>query len=208
MGKFDTAILLAGGQSSRMGFDKQFLSVDNQQLIHGIIEQLNSIFSDLIIVTNRSDAYKKYPFRIVEDEIIGFGPLSGIHAGLKHSDSLYNYMIACDMPFINRDYVHHMINIIEGTEEKIDAVITRYGQWIEPFNSFYCKDLVSTIEQHVKSGERKIHSLLIKSNVFYVAEEEARKFSPDWNMFMNINTMEDIGKYLKIHELLVYNRKV
>ncbi len=200
MGNFDTAILLAGGQSSRMGFDKQFLTLDNKQLVQGIIRELTSIFDDLIIVTNRPEAYEAYPYKIVEDELLGFGPLSGIHAGLKNSSSLYNYVIACDMPFINREYIDYMIGIIKDSQEKLEGVITLYGDWIEPFNSFYIKDFAHAIESYVKKGKRKIYPLLKECNIHYVSEQEARKFSPDWNMFMNINTTEDIVRYQNIHK--------
>ena len=200
MGNFDTAILLAGGQSSRMGFDKQFLTVDNRQLVHGIIKELSSIFKDIIIVTNKPEAYREYPFQIVEDELLGFGPLSGIHAGLIHSNSLYNYVIACDMPFINKEYIFHMIDIIKASQEKLDGVITLYGDWIEPFNSFYIKDFAHKIEGYVNKGKRKIYPLLRECNIHYVPEQEAKNFSPDWNMFMNINTREDIIRYQNIHK--------
>ncbi len=201
MKNFDTAIILAGGQSSRMGFDKQFLTVDNNLIVHGIIKELSSIFNELIIVTHKPEVYRNYSYKIVEDELLGFGPLSGIHAGLKNSNSLYNYIIGCDMPFINKTYIDYMISIIKDSPEKLDGVITLYEDWIEPFNSFYIKDFANSIENYVKTGKPKIYPLLKKCNIHYVPEKEARKFSPTWQMFMNINTPEDIQNYREIISL-------
>ncbi|MGE5630516.1 MAG: molybdenum cofactor guanylyltransferase [Caulobacteraceae bacterium] len=197
----DTAIILAGGRSSRMGFDKQFLKLKEKYLIEALIDKLRSMFSEIVIVTNRPDRYVKYNCIIAEDEVQGFGPVAGIHAGLKKTSSLYNYIIACDMPFINREYIRYMKGLIMGHSGEVDAVITRLGEWIEPFNAFYSKRLIDRIEVNMQKGYRQINSLFSDSTVLYVEEAKAREYSPDWDMFANLNTMKDykaaLGKMLQ-----------
>src|SRR5665648_903038 len=104
----DTLIILAGGRSSRMGTDKQFMTVDNRLIVDQMIEKLKKHFKEIIIVTNKPEMYKNYSYKIVEDIVKEFGPLACIHAGLMNSNSLNNYVLACDMPFVNFDYICYM----------------------------------------------------------------------------------------------------
>jgi molybdopterin-guanine dinucleotide biosynthesis protein A len=62
---------------------------------------------------------------------------------------------------------------------------------IEPFNAFYSQSLLPKIEASIKAGKRQINLLLKDSKVIYINEEKAREFSPDWDMFTNINTIKD-----------------
>ncbi len=193
----ETAIILAGGKSSRMGFDKQFLKLRDKYIINIIIEKLQEVFKEIIIVTGRPEAYAKYGFKLVEDEVRNFGPLAGIHVGLKNSGSIYNYIIACDMPFINLKYLEYMMELIRQHEGNIDGVITRLGEWIEPFNAFYSRSLILKIEENMRKGKRQINTLLQNSNVHYISEAKAREFSPDWEMFTNVNTLKDYEGLMK-----------
>ena len=91
-----------------MGFDKQFLEINEVRIMENLIRELRKEFEDIIIVTNKPEEYKNSRFRIISDEIKEIGPLSGIHVGLKESKSKYVYFIACDMPNINLDYISYM----------------------------------------------------------------------------------------------------
>jgi molybdopterin-guanine dinucleotide biosynthesis protein A len=196
MTDMDTAIILAGGKSSRMGFDKQFLKLRDKYIIQVIKEKLEKVFDEIILVTNRPQEYVKCGFRLVEDEVRDFGPLAGIHAGLKNSGSIHNYIVACDMPFINLKYLEYMMELIRQHDGNVDAVITRLGEWIEPFNAFYSKSLLDRIEENIKKGKRQINLLLQDSKVLYVSEAKAREFSPGWEMFTNVNTIKDYESLL------------
>jgi len=192
----DTAIILAGGKSKRMGLDKQFLMVDDQWMLEHIAEQLKPLFKKIIIVSNKPEQYQDCPYRVVQDQFKDFGPVAGIHAGLKYSSSRYNYIIACDMPFVNIPYIQYMQKIIRDSPQEIDAVITKFGEWLEPFNAFYSKSLIRKIEKNIEQGKRRVAFILEGSNVIYIEEKKARVFSPGWEMFMNLNTPEDLESYL------------
>jgi len=193
----ETAIILAGGKSRRMGFDKQFLKFRDKYIIEIIAEKLQEVFNEIIIVTSRPEEYQKYGFKLAEDEVKDFGPMAGIHAGLKSSGSMYNYVVACDMPFINIAYMKYMMELIKEYDGEVDGVITRLGEWIEPFNAFYSKNLIDRIEENIRTNKRQINLLLKDSNVIYVSEAKAREFSSDWEMFTNINTFKDYESLMK-----------
>lgn len=194
--EFGTAVILAGGKSSRMGFDKQFFKIKNNYLLchHG--EHLSSIFDQIIVVTNMPEMYRDTRFVVVSDEIRNKGPLGGIHIGLKTAKSRNVYFLACDMPNINLDYIRYMQQCLVGSHAP--ACVTRFGDWIEPFNAFYSRDLISAIEEYLESGHHSLFQFLKGLNTYYVSEAEARHFSPDWQMFLNLNTREEFEKWRSV----------
>ncbi|WP_099188284.1 molybdenum cofactor guanylyltransferase [Tepidibacter mesophilus] len=188
MNKFKSAVILAGGKSSRMKFDKQFLEINGVRLIDVLIEKLKMEFEEIIIVTNKKEFYKDYKVKIVSDEIKDKGPLGGIHIGLKNSSSEYVYFIACDMPIVNIDYVRYMKSIIKD----VDACVTKSQNHVEPLNSFYNKRIINDIKKHLYTDKKSLFSFLNKMNTMYINESKAREFSPKWDMFKNLNTQEDL----------------
>lgn len=195
MKRFGTAVILAGGKSTRMGFDKQLLKINERRLIDNLRKKLSGQFDEIIVVTNKSEYYLGFSDKITKDIIVGKGPLSGIHAGLMAASSLYVYFVACDMPNINMEYIRYMEEEMENSKDK--ACVTRFGQWIEPFNAFYSKEMIRDIEKHLLSNKKSVNSLLEKLPVHYIEEEKAREFSPNWDMFLNLNTKEDLKDFLK-----------
>jgi molybdopterin-guanine dinucleotide biosynthesis protein A len=187
--EFGSAVILAGGKSSRMGFDKQHLQIKNRYLLRLHGEVLARKFEQLIVVTNTPELYRDTPFTLVSDEIRGGGPLSGIHIGLKTATSRYVYLLACDMPNVHLDYISFMQRHLHG--RATSACVTRFGDWIEPFNAFYSRDLLPSIETYLASGEKSLFQFLRAENTLYIPEQDARRFSPGWEMFLNLNTREE-----------------
>ncbi|MGO1468389.1 MAG: molybdenum cofactor guanylyltransferase [Tissierella sp.] len=188
---FGTCIILAGGKSSRMGFDKQFLKVDKRRLMYSIISKLENEFDEIIIVTNKPEHYIGLSHKITMDILKEKGPLGGIHAGLKQAKSKYSFVMACDMPNVNIEYIRYM----KENTSKMGST-TRFKDWIEPFCSFYSKEMVKPIEKYLKTKKRSITHLLMDLDINYIEEKDAREFSPSWDMFLNLNTQNDLEIFL------------
>jgi molybdenum cofactor guanylyltransferase len=196
MNRFGTAIVLAGGKSSRMGFDKQMIEIDGERLVMKTIENLRGVFSEIVVVTNRFELYDGENVTLIMDEIPDKGPLGGLYSGLKNSSSEYAYLIACDMPFINESYIRYMMDVIG--DKSIDACITMRGEWIEPFNAFYSKSMIDHLEERLHGGNLSVNGLLKSLECVYIEEVEALKFSSDWSMFSNINTRDDFENIIGV----------
>ena len=197
MKRFGTAVLLAGGQSARMGFDKQTLCVGDTRLTDLIFRQLSEVFEDIVVVTGRPELYAGRPVRVISDRLPGVGPLAGIHAGLLASRSDYIYLVACDMPQFSGAYAREMMNRLKNEQ----ACVTRFGAWIEPFHGFYHTSLASDIEAYVMSGKRNIFRFLELHQVLYMDEKTARGFTQDWRLFDNLNTPEHLQQLEQLEQL-------
>lgn len=198
MKPFGTAAILAGGMSSRMGFDKQLLTISRKRLIAGLLPRLAECFDDILVVTNFPELYNRMPVRTVSDIIPGKGPLSGIHAALQSSKSSYVYFMACDMPCFEAEYAEYMKQRL--LEDPNDACVTRRGVWIEPFHAFYNQTAIGTLEADLNADKTSVFYLLKKLSTLYISEEEARRFSSNWSLFCNLNTREEYFAYLNLQK--------
>ena len=98
-----SVIILAGGQSTRLGRDKSLLELDGQPLIARTVHTLAPLSDDLVVVTNDVERYEglALPVRYVPDKVRGMGSLMGLYSGLKAAQHSHVLAVACDMPFLN-----------------------------------------------------------------------------------------------------------
>lgn len=191
-----TAIILAGGKSSRLGFDKQLLQFNGEYLIDMLLKLLAPVFQELIVVSNTPELHSARPCRVVSDSFIGKGPLGGLHAGLHAASFEVCYLTACDMPWISTSYIRYLLEF-QKAHPGTEAVVTRLGDMLEPLNGLYCKALEPPIETLLGEHRRKMTALLDTAQTLYVPESIALRYSPDWVMFDNINTPEDWDRFQK-----------
>lgn len=201
MDNFKSAVILAGGKSSRMKFDKQCLVINEKKLIFEICEKLEKHFEDIIIVSNKKEYYKDCKYKVVSDEIKEVGPLGGMAVGLKESISEYVYFIACDMPHIDDKYIKYMKNKIEKDIESnvgFDMYICNVGGNIQFFQGFYKKELEESINNYLIYGSRRsIKSFCEQSNkkIKIIEEDEFKEQNFKEDIFINLNTQVDLNLY-------------
>lgn len=198
----NTAIILAGGKSLRMKFDKQFLVIDNERLMYKVIKNLERHFKEIIIVTNKPELYENSKYTIICDDIKNVGPLGGILAGLSKSKSQYSYIVACDMPNIDNYYINYLKNkIVEdlNTEREYSVYISNIKGRVQFFHGFYKTSLKDNLYAYIYNEKSKsIRSFLnsqdIKVNVIHDEEFKQEGFNED--IYINLNTQEDLKKYI------------
>jgi len=185
-----TAIILAGGKASRMsGQDKAFLEIDNEPIINAQLRALKKLFKEIIIVTNLPEKYGVVKgIKVVSDIILHQGPLGGIYSGLMASNSFYNFVVACDMPYIDTGLIEYMYKKSSG----YDAVVPRLNKRYEPLYSFYSKNCLKFIGQLLDKKMFKINKLFSKIMVKEISSEEIGQFALGARIFTNINTREDL----------------
>jgi len=183
-----TAIILAGGQSSRMKYNKEWIKIKDEFLVHIQIKQLQKLFDNIIVVTTNPDHYIDFDVTVVQDILEGSSPIIGLHSGLVHSTTEYNYCIACDMPFINEDY----ITFLQKQLSTHDAYVTKYHNFTEPFHAFYHTRIVSKIEQLVQDKEYGFQHMINTLHTHYITEMEVAPFLQKNDMFKNINTEQEL----------------
>lgn len=180
-------IILAGGENRRMGTDKAFLEIDGRPMIDHILDVFSKLFERTIVVTNTPDRYRNYDVDVTCDALDIRGPLTGIYSGLLRSTAEYNFVAACDMPFLNFRLISYMGEIAGGQ----DAVVPQFNGFLEPLHAFYRRGILPVIETQIRMHDRRIRGLFDLVQVRYVTEEEIVRFDPLKRSFRNLNTQKE-----------------
>lgn len=192
------AIILAGGKNIRMqGEDKAFLEIDGKPIIERLINKLRKLAGDIIVVTNSPEKYAHYPVTVVMDEKPGLGPLMGIYSGLKVSSVRYNFVAACDMPFVNEALVSYMID----NRDNYDALVPKIDDELHPLSAMYSKNCISVIEEMLRQDRRDVRSIFPKLNVRFLERAELEKIDKKLLSLVNINTRVDFRKIVLMPDI-------
>jgi len=180
-------IILAGGENRRMGTDKAFLDIDGRPLIDHILDVFLTLFDRTIVVTNTPDRYRSYDVEVTSDALDLRGPLTGIYSGLLRSTAEYNFVAACDMPYLNPELISYMGEISAGK----DAVVPQFDGFLEPLHAIYRKGIIPVMEAQLRQQDRRIRGLFDHIQIRYVTDEEIVRFDPLKRSFRNLNTPKE-----------------
>lgn len=181
-----TAIIMAGGQGTRMGQDKSMLPVEGKPAIKHIFEQLRPHFSQVLVSSDDVSGYGFLGVEVVPDRVTGKGPLMGIASALRASTNHVNFVIACDIPEVDISFVRRMVRESRG----FDAVVPRTGPArYEPLFAVYKKSTLAAIDKAIASGNYRIIDALRDCKVNYIDLTCARQLK-------NLNTMKDYWEFI------------
>ncbi|MCL1929115.1 MAG: NTP transferase domain-containing protein [Treponema sp.] len=207
-----TAVILAGGKSSRFGKDKTLLKLNGELIVESIINKCKPLFSEIILVSNSSNKFGIEGVKEISDIFKDHGPLAGIHAGIKEAKNPICFVTACDMIYFYPPLVSYLL---EHSEKK-DVIVPREsnGQ-LQPLFAIYHKQVLQQIEDLLMDNKRSIVSLYDRVNVNYVEEDHWKDITHcTYDVFCNINYPEDYERIQHISieletavNLLVKNTK-
>lgn len=192
-----SAVILAGGDSKRMGTNKAFLTFNRVYLIDYIFEQLHRLFIEVLIVTDREKEFKHLNAKIVSD-MINSGEknaLRGIHSGLFHASNEAAFFVACDMPFLSESLIYEMSKYAADH----DAVLPRVDGYYQPLFAFYNRRVLNMITRSLEQKCFKVTDLYSGLNIKEVNKEMITTHDPDMRSFFNVNTRDDYEKAKKIY---------
>ena len=182
-----SAVILAGGESRRMGSDKSLLPWHGGRFIEHIHRLLDELFDEVIIVTNSPGLYDSIPCRKEPDIYYKQGSLAGIHSGLCHARNERIFVVACDMPFLSEE----VIRALCACDRQAEVVIPRSEWGLEPLHACYAKSCLPAIEAVLDAGKKRIVGFFPEVRVIELAATEFQKIDPEGLSFRNINTPEE-----------------
>ncbi len=182
-----TAVILAGGKSSRMGSNKAFLKLKGKTFIELQIELLRKLFEKIVISANSQSEYKYLNLPIIKDVYPDKGPLAGIYTSLINSSSFYTFMLACDMPFVDLELIKHLQELTQN----YDVVIPKSKKGLEPLHAFYSKSCIDPIKKELDANNLRIISFFHHVNVKIVELDSLAASDNFKNAIKNLNTREE-----------------
>lgn len=184
-----SAGVLAGGQSSRLGFDKSLALLGGRPLIARVVEVLADVTDDCIVVTDSSEKFRGIleGVRFVSDVYPLKAALVGIYSALLAARYEHVLIVACDMPFLNVSLLNYLVSLSAG----YDVVVPRRAEGIEALHAVYSVQCIHPIERLLEQGQVKIVNFFPEVRVRYVDTPELQQFDPNGLSFVNINIPDD-----------------
>jgi molybdenum cofactor guanylyltransferase len=178
-------LVLAGGDSRRMGRPKAWLEVGNTTLLRYVVERLAPAFSEVMVSFAEPEQLEEpVPYRIVFDRKRSTGPLAGLEAGLVAARNDVIFAVACDMPYVTQEVAQMAVAAARGC----DAAIPRIDGRPEPVCGAYRRTALPFITGALNSGRLKTADIAGDLDVTWLE-------SLDPAAFRSLNTPQDLERF-------------
>jgi len=188
-----TGILLAGGNSKRMGRDKGEIEVQNRTFFSIAVDILENACDEVLISTcSQKPGWKGY--RKVCDEIRGIGPMGGVYSCLRQTNTEMNLVLSIDMPLVTPDLLKALMKEGEGA----DMVVPALGDGMpEPLCALYRKGVAENIHEMILGETYAMHELFpkVRTRILRIGKEMPF-YHPD--LFLNVNRPDDLQRFMAI----------
>jgi molybdopterin-guanine dinucleotide biosynthesis protein A len=186
-----TAVLLAGGQSRRMGRDKAKIEIDGRTLWKRQIELLQSLGLPRIVISGPADVYRNTGVEVLPDPLPNLGPLGGICTALQKCEGDAILVLAVDMPAMTLRFLQRITAV---AAERRAGVVPRVGDMFEPLAAIYPTTALAVAERHLRDGILSLQPLarvLIEQRLAVPLDVAPGEYS----LFQNLNTPADLAEY-------------
>jgi molybdopterin-guanine dinucleotide biosynthesis protein A len=192
----------AGGASTRFGRDKALVGFGGRTMLAQTTELLASVCGEVIIVA----AEGKYPEVLVpllEDRWPGQGPLGGILTALQSSalrgtESVWNLIVSCDMPFLTRDWLEFLCQRAERSAAQVAVAESANG--LEPLCACWKTTSMPSVQAAFDSGVRKVTDAMKRLPMEVLDVSVWKRFDTKGRLFWNMNTPADYEEAKRILE--------
>jgi len=182
-----TGVILAGGQSRRMGQNKALMSLGGKRLVDRVVEVMREVFHDLLMVTNTPAVYADLGIPMVRDVWPEKGSLGGVYSAIYHVTTPYCLVVACDMPFLHTGVLRYLITQIAD----YDVIIPDVLDELQTLHAIYSKACLPPIERRLEANRLRIVGFFPDVRVRTVTASELQPYDAELLAFQNLNTPEE-----------------
>jgi molybdenum cofactor guanylyltransferase len=180
-----TLLVLAGGESRRMGRPKAWIEVGDTVLLRYVVERLAPAFSEVVVSFGEPEQMEQLvPYRVVFDRKRAAGPLAGLEAGLLAARHDVLFAVACDMPYVSRSTAE----IAVAAASSCDAAIPRHDGLFEPVCGAYRKTALPAIVRALDAGNYTAHDVVEQLDVTWLEDLDPAEFE-------SLNTPSDLERF-------------
>ncbi len=188
---------MAGGKSSRMGTDKSFVKLKGKPVIEHVLERVSSLGqAETLLITNRPGEYMYLKLPMYSDIVPDKGSLGGIYTAIHHSRYNHALIVACDMPFVNKALLQHMLSL----REDYDVIVPVVDGHPQGLHAIYSKNCLGPIRRRLDADRLKVIGFYDDVRVRYLQPTEHQLIDPQGLSFFNVNTpneLEQARQHLK-----------
>jgi molybdenum cofactor guanylyltransferase len=180
-----TLLVLAGGESRRMGRPKAWIEVGSTVLLRYVVERLAPAFSEVMVSFSEPEQMEQHvPYRVVFDRKHNAGPLAGLEAGLIGARHQVLFAVACDMPYVTQGAAEMAV----AAAGSCDAAIPRHDGLFEPVCGAYRKTALPSIVGALDAGQFTAHDVVENLDVTWLEGLDPAQFE-------SLNTPADLERF-------------
>lgn len=197
-----TGVILAGGQSRRMGQNKALIQLGDNSLIEHVICRMHLVVDELLLITNTPAEYAHLDVPMYDDIIPDTGALGGLYTGLTYASHDAVLCVGCDNPFLVPNLLTYLVSVL-GEYDAVMPYTYRENParrseedqiTLQTLCAAYAKRCLPIIELMLQESELRVHALAERAYVQRVSPEVWQTFDSEGMSFFNINTPEDFEK--------------
>ncbi len=182
-------LILAGGQSRRMGRDKAALPFEGETMLTSLVHRYRAEYPVAVSV-GEAGRYDTGGAEEIVDLCPGQGPLAGLQAAFRRTEAELIFLTGTDLPFCTVELAGELLGRAEA-EPSADAwVVRRADGKTEPLCGVYRRSCLIPVEECLEEGRRSFQGLFRKIRVRYVEERTLAGFDLG-HLLDNLNTPED-----------------
>ena len=163
-----SAVILAGGISSRMGRDKALLPYQGFPLLRRVYD-LAQLFADPVyVVTPWRDRYASIlpdNSQWIVEPLPTQGPLVGFALSLPPITTEWIVLLPCDLPRLTSEFIAEGARQLASVEDSAIAFLPRHTKGWEPLCGFYRRKGLSSLSASIAAGERSFQRWLASQTV-------------------------------------------
>jgi molybdopterin-guanine dinucleotide biosynthesis protein A len=178
-----TGVVLAGGQSTRMGRDKARLDYGGRPLILHQLEKLSRVFADVRISAKSASAFVDVPYPVIEDSEEISAPLIGIASALRAAARPI-FALGVDLPRLPEVLIEAVAARFLGAGAP--CVALHSGGKLQGLCAAYGPSMLPVLDRHVAGGNLSIYDVVtecggvVEDETFWGPLAGAESFT-NWN---------------------------
>jgi molybdopterin-guanine dinucleotide biosynthesis protein A len=179
-------LVLAGGESRRMGRDKALLKRDGHTQLSRSVELLERHLERTFVSARaeQADEPERSRFPQIVDRYSGIGPAAGILSALQQYRNVSWLVLACDLPNVDDSTIDFLLHH-RSPDHSFTAFRSSYDELPEPLCAIYRPESCAIFEEFVQNGIICPRKILIRSDTYLLQQ-------PDPSALDNVNTPDDL----------------
>lgn len=187
-----SAIVLCGGQSSRMGRDKAALPFGSDTLLTRAVRAVLAVTGDVVVVGDTLQEMAE-GVRVARDQVSGLGPLGGLATGLASVKAARALLVACDMPLLVPALLQRLLDLAGDA----DACVPLVNDMAMTTCAVYATRVLPRVQAQLATDVRSLRAMISGLSVRWVTADQVRDVDPELLSFWDCDTPERYAAALR-----------
>jgi molybdopterin-guanine dinucleotide biosynthesis protein A len=184
-----TAVIFAGGKSSRMGEDKALLPFANYPTLTEFQQDKLSTLFDEVYISAKENKFD-FDCRVIQDNYRENSPLVGLISLFESLEAEEVFILSVDAPFVDKETIE---KLLEHHGNSFDAIVAQSPSGVQPLCGLYKRSILPLAYAQLEKENHRLGDLLHLAHTLFVAFDEDAPFT-------NLNRPEEYQQALKRFE--------